>query len=217
MKFASIHETFTHWVMRFYWLVMLGFALLLALLTTAYFSFRTDINFLLVKQNLVKDIVWMTAFYCHITSSILCLVTGPFQFVSYFRKKNYIKWHRNAGKVYIFSILLMAAPSGAYMAVFANGGIGAKLGFIVLSFLWFMSTYTALYAIRQKNIAQHRAWMVRSYALTFSAVTLRLWVPILSTVFGVEPEFTVVITAWINWIPNLLVGELLIKFFTKNL
>ncbi len=217
MEFANIHETFTRWTMRFYWLVMLGFALLLAVVTTAYFSFRTDINFLLVKQTLIHNTAWMTAFYFHISSSILCLVTGPFQFVRYFRQKAWIKWHRTTGKIYIFSILFLAAPSGAYMAVFANGGIGAKLGFIILSFLWFMSTYIALHAIQHKNISQHRAWMVRSYALTFSAVTLRLWVPILSNVFGVAPEFTVVITAWINWIPNLLVGEILIKFFTKNL
>jgi hypothetical protein len=60
------------------------------------------------------------------------------------------------------------------------------------------------------------AWMVRSYALTFSAVTLRAWVPILSLGFNVDHDYTVIITAWLNWIPNVIVGELLLKYFPKK-
>jgi len=183
----------------------------------AYFSFRTDINFLLAKKDFVKDEIWMTVFYFHISSSIICLSTGAFQFVSSLRKEPWIKWHRILGKMYVFSILFFAAPTGAYMAVFANGGFGTQLGFIILSVLWFVSTYIALQAILEKDIQSHKKWMVRSYALTFSAVTLRLWMPILSGYFGVNPDFTVVITAWINWIPNLLIGELILIFFPKNI
>ena len=48
--------------------------------------------------------------------------------------------------------------------------------------------------------------MLRSYALLFSAVTLRLWLPLLSAAFGsFEPAYLAV--SWVSWVPNLLVVE----------
>lgn len=217
MHIVSGSSVLLRWIFRIFWLGLLFFSCVLVVITLAYFSFRTDINFLLAKQDFVKDKVWMTVFYLHISSSIFCLLTGPFQFISFLRDRLRINWHRYLGKVYIFSILFLAAPTGAYMAVFANGGFGTQLGFIILSVLWFVSTYFAWQAILEKNIQQHKRWMLRSFALTFSAVTLRLWMPILSAYWGLDPDFVVVITAWINWLPNILFAELILVFFPKYL
>ncbi len=177
---------------------------------------RTNVGFLLAKPDGVVSPIWMTAFYFHVVSCIVCLLLGPFQFIAYLRK-NYPTWHRGAGKVYIASILFAGAPSGLYMAVFANGGLPAQLGFVVLSVLWIMTTYLAYHTIRTRDFKAHMAWTARSYALTFSAVTLRLWTPILSIYTNIPHEVIIASTAWLNWIPNLLITEILIRYFAKRL
>ncbi len=210
------------WSLRTSWMIMLALSGIVFLNVTDYFSFQTDIEFLRWKGTLVKDVSWMIAFYMHITSSLVCLITGPLQFVPRWRKR-YPMLHRKLGKAYVFTILFFAAPSGLYMGFYANGGFWAKLGFIILALLWFVTTYLAIKTAIQKDFVAHRKWMVRSYALVFSAVTLRVYMPLLTYFIGelglptMDPELAVVVTSWINWVPNLIVGELLLKFTPKSL
>lgn len=206
---------FSRYPLRFFWLLMTLSAAFLSILTFEYFSLRTDINFLLAKQEQIKNIAWMTAFYMHISGSLICLFVGPFQFIAFLRKK-YMSLHRTLGRMYIITILFIGGPSGLFMAFFANGGTWAQVGFFILALLWFFSTYLAYVSIRNKKIQEHKKWMVRSYALTFSAVTLRTWVPVLSLGFGVDHDLTIILTAWINWIPNVLLAELILYFFPKS-
>lgn len=198
-----------------FWLALL--CVFLCLTTSVYLTFRDDINFLLAKPyELVHNHIWRTVFYVHITSGMVCILTGPFQFIPTFRKK-FVAFHRNLGKAYVLSILAFAAPTGMYMAFFANGGFWSGAGFLMLSFFWWISTYKAYRYIRQGNVAKHRQFMVYSFALTFSAVTLRLWVPLLSQVFDLDHQLTVVITAWINWIPNLILAHFFVNYFPNRI
>lgn len=198
----------------FLWAVLAFFSLYLGIITFTYLSFRTDIGFLLAKQDYINDKAWMTAFYIHISSSILVVLTGPFQFVKALRNK-FLRLHRVLGKIYVGAILFLAAPSGFYIALYANGGIGAQIGFVLLSFLWFGCTFLAYKNAKEKKILAHKKWMIRSYALSFSAVTLRLYVPLLSLGFGLEHDFVLVVTSWVNWVPNLLVAEWIIRRVAK--
>jgi hypothetical protein len=61
-------------------------------------------------------------------------------------------------------------------------------------------------AIRQGRIADHRDWMLRSYALTLAAVTLRLYLPA-SQIAGISFLIAYPAIAWLCWVPNLLVAE----------
>lgn len=199
------------------WILIASLCMYLAYTTMLYFSFRDDINFLQVKPDVVHNFAWRTSFYIHITGGTLALITAPFQLIPSLRKK-YINVHRKLGKIYVAAILFIGAPAGFYMAFFANGGMPASAGFIILSLLWAYTTYKGLYHMRKGEIAAHRRWMLRSFALTFAAVTLRLWVPVLSYGFHLPPEVTIVSTAWLSWVPNILVAELIInknKFYIK--
>ncbi len=213
---TSLQKNFQVWTLRGGWLLMTLMAGLLFYTTTFYLSLKTDIGFLLAKQDFVADVLWMSAFYMHITGSMLCLIIGPFQFIPSLRQQT-LSWHRNLGKIYVGAILLVAGPSGLYMSFFANGGIGAVIGFLILSILWWGTTYLAYRAIRLRDLKAHRRWMLRSYALTFSAVTLRTWVPILSLWFLMDHPTIIIVTSWLNWIPNLLIAELILIFCSKNL
>lgn len=196
-------------VSRIPFVVMTGFAFLLFGITFIYWNFRPDVNFLLTKQHLVNHPIWRPAFYVHIFGGMLAIAIGPLQFIKALRRKN-LRLHRTLGKIYAAAIVFIAAPTGLYMAFYANGGIYSSIGFILMSLLWFYTTFMAVNTIRKKQVTEHIQWMVRSYAVTFSAVTLRLWVPALSLA-NFEYAFIIVITAWISWLFNLIVAEIIIK------
>ncbi|MBI3133960.1 MAG: DUF2306 domain-containing protein [Bacteroidetes bacterium] len=188
------------------WGLMTALALVLFLVTAEYLTFRPDVNFLLVKQDIVNDTLWRPAFYVHVISGMAVILIGPFQFLKWFRHK-FIKWHRLGGKIYAYGILVLAAPSGLIMAFYAEGGIWSTVAFLVMSILWFVTTLMAVLKIRQRKTEEHRVWMMRSYALSFAAVTLRLLVPLLSLYIHNNDDLITVSTAWLSWLLNLLVAE----------
>ncbi len=179
---------------------------------------RRDIDFWNAKKDKVHDYVWVTALYLHVIGSLLAISIGPFQFVKILREKK-TKWHRNLGKIYVGSILFLGVPTGGYMAFFANGGIWASIGFGILTLLWLTTTYLAYQFIRKGNLKAHQNWMIRSYAITFAAATLRFWTMFLSanpevfTNFGVLDvrQAITIACAWLAWIPNIIVAELIIS------
>jgi uncharacterized membrane protein len=158
---------------------------------------------------------WRMTFYIHILLGGVALLTGWSQFSKKIRAKN-ISLHRRLGKVYIMSILF-SSIAGLYMAVLANGGIIAKLGFSGMAVAWMITTSLAYTFIRKRNIEQHRQWMIRSYAVTLAGVTFRLWLPLL--LFGFNMNFISVyrIDSWVSWVLNLVIAEMIIrKVFVRN-
>ncbi|MED4073713.1 DUF2306 domain-containing protein [Priestia endophytica] len=159
--------------------------------------------------------LWYMMLFIHITTSLVSLIIGPFTLSKTFREKN-LKRHRQFGKVYMVGILF-GGLSGLYLACYATGGFIAKLGFVFLSLLWLQSAYKALRMIGQRNISAHQYWMIRNYSLTFAAVTLRLWLPLFMVLFGLENfEVSYAIIAWLAWVPNLIFGELFIKYTKRQ-
>ena len=146
-----------------------------------------------------------TGLYLHIFASMLALVLGPFQFSPRLRATR-IQFHRWLGRIYLGVGVLLGGLAGLYMAVYAYGGIAAKLGFACLAIAWLFTGLRAYLAIRAGKVALHRQWMVRNFALTFAAVTLRLYLP-LSMVAGIPFQLTYPIIAWMCWVPNLVIAE----------
>lgn len=155
---------------------------------------------------MIDDRVWITAFYIHVISSMAVIITGPLQFFKWFRQR-YMNWHRLAGKVYVYAILLLAAPSGLVMAFYAEGGLWSSIGFFIMALLWFFTTLMAIVKIKSRNVREHEIWMMRSYALTFAAVTLRILVPAFSMFLPFSKELIIISTAWLSWLLNLLIAE----------
>lgn len=182
-------------------------------ITLEYIPFNPNVSFLMIKQTEVQDRPeYLSFFYTHVYTSIFVLFCG---FLAILRKDFGIKnFHRNIGKVYIFLILILAAPSGSYIGFFANGGCLSKASFVILGSLWWFSTYKAYQSARQKRFKEHKQWMWRSFALTLSALTLRIWKVIIVYLFHPNPMDVYQVIAWLGWIPNILLIEYLI---TKKL
>ncbi|SFL36957.1 Predicted membrane protein [Paenibacillus sp. 1_12] len=151
---------------------------------------------------------WLYVLYAHIVTATLALIIGPFQ-IFMKQSKARVRQHRLLGYVYVVSITVSGIVN-LYLTLFATGGWIAGLGFFVLDVLWVATTWMALRKIRVKNIQAHKAWMLRSYALTFAAVTLRIWLGPVTMLFGdFEQAYRVI--AWLCWVPNLLVIEAMIR------
>ena len=114
--------------------------------------------------------------------------------------------HRALGTVYVAACLAVGA-AGLYMSAYAAGGAVARVGFASLAVLLLGGTATAYRAARRRDIRAHRAWMLRSYALIFAAVTLRVELPLLIVAFAgsFTPAYQAV--AWLCWVPNLAWAE----------
>lgn len=176
-------------------------------LTWKYIPLQNDVAFLQIKQTEVNEIpLYILFFYIHVYTAIFVLLTGFFQFSAYILRK-YPFIHRSTGKFYLATILFLSAPSGLFIGLFANGGFYSKISFVTLSVLWFYFTLKGFLFIKDKNIVQHKAFMLRSFALTFSAITLRFWKVILVYLFQPSPMDLYQIIAWLGWIPNLLIVE----------
>jgi hypothetical protein len=65
-------------------------------------------------------------------------------------------------------------------------------------------------SVRRRQVARHRAWMTRSYALIFTAVTFRLWISVLPALGPLCFTQAYASGAWTSWMINLVVAELLI-------
>ncbi|UPQ74540.1 DUF2306 domain-containing protein [Chryseobacterium nepalense] len=193
-------------------LLIIGFGYffwLMLKITLEYIPVRKEVSFLMIKQTEVTERPdYLYLFYAHVYTSIFVLLSG---FLAILRKDFGIKnLHKNIGKTYIFLILVFAAPSGIYMGIFANGGIYSKISFVILGCLWWFTTFKAYQLARQKNFKEHQQWMWRSFALTLSAVTLRMWKVIIVYLLHPNPMDVYQIIAWLGWIPNLLFIEYLI-------
>jgi len=193
-------------------LLIIGFGYffwLMLKITLEYIPLDTNVSFLMIKQTEVTERPeYLYFFYTHVYTSIFVLLAG---FLSILRKNFGLKnFHRNTGKIYIFLILFLAAPSGIYMGVFANGGFLSKLSFVILGCLWWFTTFKAYQLARQKKFKEHKQWMWRSFAFTVSAITLRMWKIFIVYLFHPNPMDVYQIIAWLGWIPNILLIEFLI-------
>lgn len=194
-------------------LLIIGFGYffwLMLKITLEYIPLNANVSFLMIKQTeVVERPEYLYFFYTHVYTSIFVLLTG---FLAIIRKDFGLKnFHKNAGKIYIFLILFLAAPSGIYMGLFANGGFLSKLSFVILGCLWWFSTFKAYQLARQKKFKEHKQWMWRSFAFTLSAITLRMWKVFIVYLFLPNPMDVYQIIAWLGWIPNILLIEFLIR------
>jgi len=148
------------------------------------------------------------AFLAHVIAAPVALALGVLQFVSRLRT-NYPTIHRWVGRVYVIAVLVGGA-SGLTIAPNAVGGPIAGAGFGLLAVIWIAATLQAIRLAMAGRVAEHRRWMMRSFALTFAAVTLRLQLPFLIGGAGMSYAEASLIVAWSCWVPNLLFVEWLI-------
>ena len=198
-------------------LILLAFfSFLMLRIIFIYIPVKNDAGFLQLKQEYLHITEWRVAFFTHVFTSMLVLIAGFTQFSKKFLKQQ-PRLHRTVGYVYVINILMVTGPSGLLMSFYANGGISSKTAFVLLSVLWIGFTAMALYKAIKKDFTAHRIFMIRSFALTLSAVTLRCWKVLLVNFTDIQPMDRYRIIAWLGWALNLIIGEWIIyKYISRK-
>ncbi|HXB40784.1 MAG TPA: DUF2306 domain-containing protein [Bacteroidia bacterium] len=198
-----------------FWAPVIFLSLLLIYNTLPYFTFNRDISFLEERSVLYDKPVWRISFYVHIFAGALCIGAALLQFSSFILKKRK-RIHIISGKIYVFVVLLIGAPSGFYMTFFAKGGFLERACFMLMAVFWFYSTYKGFVAAaREKNFLSHKYWMIRSYAMALTAVTFRVY-HILFYLWGFGHFDNYAISLWISVFGNAAIAELIIFSQSKK-
>lgn len=149
------------------------------------------------------------AFLTHVSAAPIALALGTFQFAGGLRARFPVA-HRWSGRIYVGAILL-GGISALFLSANALDRPFAATGFGALALFWITTTAIALRFALARDLHRHRAWMIRSFALTFAAVTLRVQLPFFFLVGELDYLQASNYVAWLCWVPNILAAEWYIR------
>ncbi|WP_164463039.1 DUF2306 domain-containing protein [Chryseobacterium joostei] len=186
------------------------FSILMLKTISQYTSLEKNVGFLAFKQNVIDNPYWMTFFYIHIFSITLCLLAGLTQFSDLFLEENK-KLHRIIGKIYVYNILVINVPACFVLGLFSNGGLTGIVGFLIQDILWAYFTIKAVLFIKKGNVADHKNYMILSYAVTTTAITFRIVKNLFYNEKYHDYELFYGLNVWLALVVNLLIAYLILK------
>lgn len=210
----TLQSSVRYFFAALFWIPIIFFSLLLVKNTLPYFSFSTNFIFIEERTLLFLKPVYKASFYIHIFAGMFCITAAITQFSSYILKKRKAI-HIWMGKIYVFVVLVLGAPTGLYMSFFAKGSFWERGLFLFMAIYWFYSTTKGLQMIKIKNVLAHKNWMIRSYSMAMTAVTFRIY-HILFYYFGVDHLHNYEISLWISVLGNMLIAEYFIFRKSKS-
>ena len=148
----------------------------------------------------------------HILAAAMFALAGILQFVPRFRRRHRV-WHRRAGRGLVVAGLLVAS-SALWLTLFyeAQPGTGEALFVFRLVFGSALAACLVLgvAAVRRGDIATHRAWMMRAYAIGLGAGTQVFTEGIGGAIFGTG-VLAGDLAKGAAWVINLAVAEWLLR------
>jgi Predicted membrane protein (DUF2306) len=188
---------------RALWWVGAVSSVLIALVSYRYLVPAIPAPAQLTANPMARPWLWV-----HASLAATALITGPWQFIPKLRARR-PRVHRWTGRVYIFACLV-GGFAGLLLASGSTAGPIARAGFGLLAIVWLGVNGNGLRLAMTGRYAEHRQWMIRSFALTFGAVTLRIYMPA-AQIAGLDPLMAYRAIAWLAWVPNLLLAELYVR------
>ena len=146
----------------------------------------------------------------HIIPGVLFMLLGPLQFSATIRARH-LQWHRWSGRVYLLCSLIIGI-SALVMSVGmpAIGGLTQAIATTLFALLFLFALGKAYWHVRHREIAQHREWMIRAFAIGLAVATIR---PIIGLFFatsrfsGLTPDMFFGIAFWIGFVLHFLAAE----------
>ena len=152
--------------------------------------------------------------YVHAGFAATALLLGPFQFIQSLRR-THLRLHRIMGRVYVLCCLLGGAAA-LPLSLGSTSGPIAQSGFFIQAVLWLCVTSNGWRLAVQGRIAEHKLWMIRSFGLTFAAVTLRAIIFGFPAIFGMTFQTAFLIASWACWLFNIAVVEAWIWYSSRK-
>jgi uncharacterized membrane protein len=166
------------------------------------------------------DLAWW-ALVVHVPCAATAMILGALQFVPRIRARRPV--HRTIGRTFLGLGTVAFVCTGIPLALTTPDGNTTRFGVLLPALAWPVVAVTAWRAIRRRDVARHREWMIRLYAITFFAITARMvtpllllaQVPVMSSEYGGDVQAAVSASIpygqWLGWIVNLAIAELIIR------
>jgi uncharacterized membrane protein len=163
-----------------------------------------------VARHYAAQPAWaQAALVLHAGAGGLALLLSPVQLSARVRAR-VPRLHRGVGRATLGAIAVAGVAGLALSSVSLAGGVGTA-GFGMLALTWLGCAALGLRAIRRGDVSAHRRWMIRTFALTYAGVTLRLWLLVLIPLLDGDFMRAYLLTPFLCWVPNLVVAELVLR------
>jgi uncharacterized membrane protein len=150
----------------------------------------------------------------HILPGLLFMILGPLQFNATLRAR-YLRWHRWSGRVYLVCSLIIGVSALVMsLAMPSIGGVTQATATTLFALLFLFALSKAYWHVLRREIARHREWMIRGFAIGLAVATIR---PIIGLFFatsrlsGLTPDSFFGIAFWIGFVVHLIVAEVWIQ------
>jgi uncharacterized membrane protein len=146
----------------------------------------------------------------HIVPGLLFMILGPLQFNPTIRARH-LPWHRLSGRVFVVCGLVVGISALAMsFGMPAIGGVNQAAATTLFGTLFLFALCRAFWHIRRGEVALHREWMIRAFAIGLAVATIR---PIIGMFFatspitGLTPREFFGIAFWIGFVVHLIAAE----------
>lgn len=155
----------------------------------------------------------------HTVFGSVAMLTCCLQMWTWLRRRHPLA-HQRIGRLYVFGGVVPAGLMGLTIGGISPFGPVLRVSNVLLAIVWLGVTLTGFRLAQQDRLGEHRRWMIRSFALTMSVITNRVWgvvwylalSPQLATTFGGSETLMVQaiagLSGWLGWVLPLLLAEL---------
>jgi uncharacterized membrane protein len=186
----------------FWWFMVIGATLI------GIFSMRYDLPSppMIVRE--IKNNVLLPHYLAtHATSASIALMIGPWQLLPSLRARH-PNIHRWLGRLYVANVLVASLFAVWLLPTVATGFFAAS-AFCLAGTLWITYVVLGILAIRRQQMRAHRRWMLRSFGMAFTAVTIRFYL-FPAKALGIPFEYKYPVSIWLAVLTNILFIELLL-------
>jgi len=150
----------------------------------------------------------------HIVPGTLFMLLWPLQFNSGIRARH-LRWHRLSGLVFVVCGLVIGISALVMsFGMPAIGGVNQAAATTLFGVFFLFALCKAFWHIRRREVALHREWMIRAFAIGLAVATIR---PIMGVFFatsplsGLTPREFFGIAFWIGFVLHLVAAEAWIR------
>ena len=150
----------------------------------------------------------------HVIPGGIFLLLAPLQFSNWVRTRH-IRLHRWSGRILLPAALVSVVASLYFGLLIPYGGPGEAAAIALFGGLFLFAMIRAFVAIRRGQVAQHREWMIRVFAIAIAISTVRVVAAIFDlalTPAGVRPPDLFVLSVWTGWVITVGAAELWIRY-----
>lgn len=153
------------------------------------------------------------AAWLHVIPGGLFLALAPLQFSRRFRAR-YLRVHRGAGRLLVLCGVLASIPAFYFGLAMPFAGFPEAVAIGLFGALFCLSLVRGFVAIRRREVAQHREWMIRAYAIAVAISTIRLINLALDVALApgtFAPRQALIVSLWTGWVLMIAVAELWVR------